>query len=52
MIRIGITGQSGLVGTHLFNTEGLFKQKFEQVPFEDDFFQTEYKLRNFEGDVM
>jgi UDP-2-acetamido-2,6-beta-L-arabino-hexul-4-ose reductase len=47
MIRIGITGQSGFVGTHLFNTIGLFKNKFEQVPFEDAFFQTVEKLRNF-----
>jgi len=47
MIRIGITGQTGFVGTHLFNTIGLFKDEFEQVPFEDTFFQTVERLRNF-----
>lgn len=47
MIRIGITGQTGFVGTHLFNTIGLFKEEFEQVPFEDTFFQTVERLRNF-----
>nr|WP_320039455.1 NAD-dependent epimerase/dehydratase family protein [uncultured Bacteroides sp.] len=47
MIRIGITGQPGFVGTHLFNTIGLFKEEFEQVPFEDTFFQTDERLRNF-----
>ncbi len=47
MVRIGITGQPGFVGTHLFNTIGLFKQEFESVPFEDAFFQATEKLRNF-----
>lgn len=46
-ISIGITGQSGFIGTHLFNTLGLYPNEFERVPFDDDFFQDETKLRLF-----
>ena len=38
MIKVGITGQSGFVGTHLQNTLGLYPGEFERVPFEDDYF--------------
>lgn len=41
MIKIGITGQTGFVGTHLFNTFGLHPDKFERIPFEDKFFKDE-----------
>lgn len=47
MIRIGITGQAGFVGTHLFNLAGTMPDTFERVPFEDDFFNDEVKLRAF-----
>ncbi|MBK9291986.1 MAG: NAD-dependent epimerase/dehydratase family protein [Bacteroidetes bacterium] len=47
MIKIGITGQSGFVGTHLFNTLGLYPDKFERIPFEDTYFQDESKLKRF-----
>lgn len=47
MIRVGITGQPGFVGTHLYNTLGLYPQEFERVPFEDVYFQDESALRNF-----
>lgn len=47
MIKVGITGQPGFVGTHLYNTLGLFPEEFERVPFEDDFFEDEKKLRDF-----
>lgn len=36
--RIGITGQSGFVGTHLHNMLGLDSSKYELIPFEDSFF--------------
>jgi len=54
MIRIGITGQAGFVGTHLFNTLGLYQEEFERVPFEDVFFQNEALLCGFvrECDVI
>lgn len=47
MIKVGITGQAGFVGTHLYNTLGLFPLEFERVPFEDAFFQEESALRGF-----
>ncbi len=47
MIKIGITGQPGFVGTHLFNTLGLYPDKFERIPFEDAFFSDENKLKEF-----
>jgi UDP-2-acetamido-2,6-beta-L-arabino-hexul-4-ose reductase len=47
MIRIGITGQSGFVGTHLYNTLGLQSDKFERISFEDSIFDNEQKLNTF-----
>ncbi len=47
MLRIGITGQPGFVGTHLYNTLGLYPSKFERVPFEDAFFSDIDKLNGF-----
>lgn len=36
--RVGITGQSGFVGTHLFNFLNLKKEEIELVSFKDEFF--------------
>ena len=47
MIKIGITGQSGFIGTHLFNTLGLHPNTYERIPCQDDFFQDDEKLKNF-----
>ncbi len=47
MIKVGITGQPGFVGTHLYNMLGLVNDEFERVSFEDAFFQDENRLRNF-----
>ncbi|MDA3929924.1 MAG: NAD-dependent epimerase/dehydratase family protein [Prolixibacteraceae bacterium] len=47
MIKIGITGQSGFVGTHLYNTLGLQPELFERIPFEDAYFLDENKLTGF-----
>ena len=47
MIKIGITGQPGFVGTHLYNTLGLHPDKFERIPFEDAFFQDTNKMEAF-----
>lgn len=47
MIRVGITGQAGFVGTLLYNTLGLYPLEFERVPFEDTFFEKEGTLRSF-----
>ena len=47
MIKVGITGQPGFVGTHLYNTLGLFPNEFERIPFEDAYFQNNADLRRF-----
>lgn len=47
MIRVGITGQPGFVGTHLFNALGDNPEVFQRVPFEDAFFENESLLRTF-----
>lgn len=47
MIKIGITGQAGFVGTHLYNTLNLQKDLFQTIPFEDAFFSDESKLNGF-----
>lgn len=47
MICVGITGQSGFVGTHLYNTLGLFPDKYKRIPFEDAYFQSQNTLRDF-----
>jgi len=36
--KIGITGQSGFIGTHLYNELGLAPDKYERMSFEDSFF--------------
>lgn len=47
MIRIGITGQSGFIGTHLYNTLGLIPEKYERISFDDSFFSNREKLLSF-----
>jgi len=46
-MKIGITGQSGFLGAHLFSHIGLCDEQFEVIPFEDSFFLEEVKLRWF-----
>lgn len=47
MIKVGITGQEGFVGTHLYNTLGLFPEKYERVVYKKSFFEDEEQLQNF-----
>ena len=47
MKKIGITGQPGFVGTHLYNTIGLYPEKFERISFKDAYFQDNQKLEKF-----
>ncbi len=49
MIRVGITGQPGFVGTHLYNLLGTLPEEFERIPCEDAFFEDPEKLRKFVG---
>jgi UDP-2-acetamido-2,6-beta-L-arabino-hexul-4-ose reductase len=47
MINIGITGQAGFIGTHLFNFLGVKKDEVTRVPFQDNFFSDQDKLETF-----
>lgn len=52
-IKVGITGQAGFIGTHLFNYLGL-KQDIKRIPFEDAFYNSQSALQKFvaECDVI
>lgn len=45
-MKIGITGQNGFVGSHLYNFLNL-QEGIELIPFEKGYFQDEKKLTNF-----
>lgn len=47
MIKIGITGQEGFVGTHLFNTIAFFPEEFGRVDYDIRFFDDENLLDQF-----
>lgn len=44
---VGITGQHGFVGQHLYHTLGLFPEQFQCVEFERNFFENEKDLDAF-----
>jgi len=47
MKKIGITGQSGFVGKHLYNTIGLSPDNFQLVQFHKSFFENKKLLDDF-----
>jgi len=47
MLKIGITGQEGFLGKHLYNHLGLNPDLFERINFERTFFQNQTRLDNF-----
>ncbi len=47
MINIGITGQNGFIGTHLFNYLNILKDEVRLVPFVDRFFSDQNDLEEF-----
>ncbi|MGH2563552.1 MAG: NAD-dependent epimerase/dehydratase family protein, partial [Ginsengibacter sp.] len=46
MLKIGITGQRGFIGSHLYNYLGL-QEDVERIPFENSNFQNKERLQNF-----
>jgi len=46
MIKIGITGQSGFIGTHLYNYLSL-KNEVKLIPFNKKYFEEKIKLEKF-----
>jgi UDP-2-acetamido-2,6-beta-L-arabino-hexul-4-ose reductase len=47
MLKVGITGQAGFIGTHLYNYLNLKKEEIITIPFEDSYFDNEDKLNGF-----
>ena len=47
MIKIGITGQEGFVGTHLYNTLKLYPKEFEVIDYDISYFEDENQLDRF-----
>jgi len=47
MINIGITGQNGFVGTHLFNTLGLSPEKYSLIEFKRNYFEDKVAIDSF-----
>ncbi|TCK67802.1 UDP-2-acetamido-2,6-beta-L-arabino-hexul-4-ose reductase [Winogradskyella wandonensis] len=46
-IKVGITGQGGFMGSHLYNFLGTKQEVIQHVEFKRDFFQNESQLQNF-----
>lgn len=46
-LKVGITGQNGFVGKHLYNMLGLFPEEFERVEFEKEYFTNPTLLDQF-----
>jgi UDP-2-acetamido-2,6-beta-L-arabino-hexul-4-ose reductase len=47
MLKVGITGQSGFIGTHLYNFLNLKKEEIVTIQFEDSYFEDDEKLKGF-----
>lgn len=46
-LKIGITGQDGFVGKHLYNTLGLNPDLYERIEFDIEYFQNENLMDDF-----
>jgi UDP-2-acetamido-2,6-beta-L-arabino-hexul-4-ose reductase len=47
MVKVGITGQNGFIGKHLYNTLGILKDEFDRIDFARTFFEDADKLDLF-----
>ena len=47
MIKIGITGQNGFIGTHIYNSIALFPVKYKRIDFENSFFKDKKLMDEF-----
>ena len=47
MKKIGITGQSGFIGWHLYHTLGLFPEDFDRIEFKREYFDDQDYLDQF-----
>ena len=47
MKRVGITGQNGFVGSHLYNTLGLNTEEYQRIDFKKEYFEQPDALDHF-----
>ena len=47
MLTVGITGQNGFVGKHLYNSIGLLPESYKLIDFQKDFFEKQEQLDTF-----
>lgn len=47
LIKVGITGQGGFMGSHLYNFLGTKTEEIERVSFKRNYFENEAELQNF-----
>lgn len=47
MLKIGITGQTGFIGTNLYNSLGLFPEEFQRINFRKEYFEDDILLNDF-----
>ena len=47
LTTVGITGQHGFMGTHLYNFLGTKSEKIDRVKFHDNYFDNDVHLQNF-----
>ena len=49
LYKIGITGQTGFIGSHLYRYLNLDKNRFLSIPFEDGYFANQSQLNEWVG---
>ena len=47
LVRVGITGQGGFMGSHLYNFLGTKSTEIKQISFKRNYFEDEVELQNF-----
>ncbi|MDA8626242.1 NAD-dependent epimerase/dehydratase family protein [Flavobacteriaceae bacterium] len=47
LVRVGITGQAGFMGSHLYNFLGTKLEKVKRIDFNRNYFEDDAKLQNF-----
>ena len=47
LVRVGITGQGGFMGSHLYNFLGTKSEKIKRIDFKRNYFEDKAKLKNF-----
>lgn len=54
VLKVGITGQQGFIGTHLYNSLGLYPERFVRVEYNKTYFESDHLLDRFvrECDVI